>query len=996
MAHSNRIRILYIEDDPGIARLMQKRLGKAGYTVDIAADGAEGIAKYKSDSYDILFLDQSLPTYDGLEVLRILGSRGPLPPTIMITGTGDERVAVEAMKLGAGDYIVKDVGTKYLELLPSVIAKVLQQRRAVEEKMRAEEALRRSEEKYRTVLEEMEEGYFETDLAGNLTFINDAGCRNLGYPREELIGKNNRQYTDAANAKKVFEAFNELYRTGKPCRVFDYETIKKDGTKAIKELSVSLMRNPEGKPIGFRGVTRDVTERKRAEERLHQSEERYRTIIETIQEGYFETDLAGRYTYANDALCKRQGYSKEELVGMSNREFQDQTNAKKSYQAFHEVYRTGEPIKALEMEVIRKDGTKGISEVSVSLIRDAQGAPIGFRGISRDVTERKRAEEAYQAVVEKSLQGLHILQGGRAVFVNSACAKMLGYPKDELLALSTEQIRNLVHSEDQELAWGNYRDRMEEKAAPQSHEFRVIRKDGSVCWVEAFTSRIAYQARPALQVAMIDITERKQAENSLQEKEERFRQFFENEPEYCYMISPEGIILDVNNAALNSLGYKKEELIGEPLAKIYSPDSLPKMKELYAEWRETGSIKDQEMCIVTKDGTRRTVLLSAGAVRNADGKILYSVSVQRDITEHQWIKETLQKTEELLRLISEGASDGFLYIDNDGIIRVSNERMKAILGDRHPEGKPLSAFFDEENQKILAQNLKARWEGKGTIYEIVLTDRAGRRRDLLVSGTPYRDKKGVIQGVFGIYHEVTHERESARILSEHKEALKNSFFGIAEALSKVIEDRDPYTSGHSAGVAGLAEAIARTMGLPEDHVTGIYITGVLHDIGKMAVPVEILVKPGRLSDMEMSLIQIHPQAGYEILKGIEFPWPVAQAALQHHERMDGSGYPQKLSGAEIILEARILAVADVVDAMTHHRPYRPAFSQRDAVEEIKKGRGRIYDLQVVDACLEVLEGTEPFVISEYSTISTSPQLRRGSMNSSTLPTTTRMRSSGTK
>jgi PAS domain S-box-containing protein len=742
MAQSNPIRILYIEDDPGLAHLMQKRLGKAGYTVDIATDGAEGIAKYEANSYDILFVDQSLPIYEGLEVIRILSSRGPLPPTIMITGTGDERVAVEAMKLGAGDYIVKDVGTKYLELLPSVIAKVLQQRRAVAEKL--------------------------------------------------------------------------------------------------------------------------------------------------------------------------------------------------------------------------------------------------------------RAEEAYQAVVEKSLQGLHILQGGRAIFVNSACAKMLGYPKDELLALSTEQVRNLVHPEDQELAWGHYLDRMEEKAAPQSHEFRIIRKDGSVCWVEAFTSRIEYHARPALQVAMIDITERKQAETSLQEKEERFRQFFENEPEYCYMISPEGIILDVNNAALSTLGYKKEELIGAPIGIIYPPDSLSKVRELFEQWKETGSVKNQEVCIITKDGTRRTVLLSAGAVRDKDEKILYSVSVQRDITEHEWIKETLQRTEEHLRAILEGASDGFLYMDKEGTILVSNKRMKEILGDPHPEGKPLTAFYDEENQRILARNLTARWEGKGTIYEIELTDKRGRRHDLLISGTPYRDKQGAIQGAFGIYHDVTHERETARILSEHKEALKNSFFGTAEALSKVIEDRDPYTSGHSAGVAGLAEAIARTMAFPEDQVIGIYITGVLHDIGKMAVPVEILVKPGKLSNMEMSLIQVHPQAGYEILKGIEFPWPVAQAALQHHERMDGSGYPQGLRGDEIIIEGRILAVADVVDAMTHHRPYRPAFSLRDALEEIKKGRGRIYDPQVVDACLAVLEGKEPFVISEYSTISTAPQFRRGSMNSSALPTTTRIRSSGAR
>ena len=141
------IRILYIEDDPGLARLVQKRLQRAGYVVDIASDGAEGVAKHEANSYDLMFVDHNLPVYDGLEVIRILGSKGILPPTIMITGSGDERVAVEAMKLGAGDYIAKDTGTGYLELLPSVIEKVLDQRRAVAEKQRAQEALRKSGDK---------------------------------------------------------------------------------------------------------------------------------------------------------------------------------------------------------------------------------------------------------------------------------------------------------------------------------------------------------------------------------------------------------------------------------------------------------------------------------------------------------------------------------------------------------------------------------------------------------------------------------------------------------------------------------------------------------------------------------------------------------------------------------------------------------------------------------------------------------------------------------
>jgi putative nucleotidyltransferase with HDIG domain len=259
---------------------------------------------------------------------------------------------------------------------------------------------------------------------------------------------------------------------------------------------------------------------------------------------------------------------------------------------------------------------------------------------------------------------------------------------------------------------------------------------------------------------------------------------------------------------------------------------------------------------------------------------------------------------------------------------------------------------------------------------------------------PFFGGDGAVTGFIEIAEDIAERKEVEKALVKHKEALKNSFFGTAEALSKVIEDRDPYTSGHSLGVAGLAEAIARTMGFPEEEITGIYIAGILHDIGKMTVPVEILVKPGRLNNMEMSLIQMHPQAGYEILKGIDFPWPVAQTTLQHHERMDGSGYPQGLKGSRIIPAARIMAVADVVDAMTHHRPYRPAFSLQKTVEEIKQGRGRLYDPQAVDVCVEVLGGEKPFIISEYSMTSTSPKFRSRSTKASPLPTTTMVRASG--
>jgi len=192
--------------------------------------------------------------------------------------------------------------------------------------------------------------------------------------------------------------------------------------------------------------------------------------------------------------------------------------------------------------------------------------------------------------------------------------------------------------------------------------------------------------------------------------------------------------------------------------------------------------------------------------------------------------------------------------------------------------------------------------------------------------------------------------------------LQRTLDQTVEALASITEIRDPYTAGHQQRVAQISSAIGEEFGLPRDMVEGIHVAGTLHDIGKIAVPAEILTKPSKLLEMEFGLVKTHPQVGYQILKGIEFPWPVAEAVLQHHERLDGSGYPRGLSANEIISEARILAVADVVEAMASHRPYRPAFGIDMALDEILRGRGTIFDPEVCDACIRLFEekGFDPF------------------------------------
>jgi putative nucleotidyltransferase with HDIG domain len=229
------------------------------------------------------------------------------------------------------------------------------------------------------------------------------------------------------------------------------------------------------------------------------------------------------------------------------------------------------------------------------------------------------------------------------------------------------------------------------------------------------------------------------------------------------------------------------------------------------------------------------------------------------------------------------------------------------------------------------------------------------QRWLHFTSAAIRDAKGAMIGAIETMTDISPLKRAEDELRENVERLKKVMSGVIRAIDVIVETRDPYTAGHQHQVSRLASTIATEMGLPAETVEAIYVAASIHDLGKIYVPAEILSKPGRISDIERGFIRTHPQVGYDILKSIDFPWPIAEIVLQHHERMNGSGYPRGLKDGDIRIEARIIGLADVVESMGSHRPYRPTLGIEKALDEIRTNRGILYDSDVVDICLALFQ-----------------------------------------
>ena len=465
-----------------------------------------------------------------------------------------------------------------------------------------------------------------------------------------------------------------------------------------------------------------------------------------------------------------------------------------------------------------------------------------------------------------------------------------------------------------------------------------------------------------------DITERKKAEKALRDSEERYRILVENASDIVFRTDDAGYFTFINPAGLHITEYEEREMIGKQYSTFIRPDMRDNTMKFYGRQFVKGIQNTYlEYPLLTKSGHELWLGQNTQLIME-DGRVVGFQAVARDITDRKQAEKALKDSESKYQFLAENMADVVFTVDLNLVTTYVSPSIERMLGYTPEERMAQKADqqLTAASQKLVAEalleelgreNAKDSDPDRSRTMELEYYHKDGSIRHLVTYIRGIRDSEGKLTGFYGSHHDVT-ERKRGEKLRQTLDMLRKTIGTTIQVMVSAVEARDPYTAGHQNRCANLARAIATEMGLSQEKIEAIRMAGSVHDIGKLSIPAEILSKPSRLSKGEIILIKEHSQKGYEILKDVESPWPLAEIVHQHHERIDGSGYPRNLKGDDILVEARILAVADVVESMASHRPYRPALGLDAALEEIENNRGILYDKAVVDACLKLFQGKD--------------------------------------
>lgn len=593
-----------------------------------------------------------------------------------------------------------------------------------------------------------------------------------------------------------------------------------------------------------------------------------------------------------------------------------------------------------------------------------------------------------------------IRRDGTISYVSPAIREIGGCTSEQVLGGS---FFALVHPDDVSAARSSLSALLQRPGEQLHIDLRLQRKDGSICYTEC-VARNLLDVAPVNGIVMCsrDVTERTLDRSRIG----RLVAMVEGANEAIIGATLEGVITDWNRAAGELYGYSWKEVSGQSVTMLIPPEDREDVAARIRKMRAGEIIRHDEGVSVRKDGSRFAFSLTLSHITDARGVPIGVSAIVRDISAQKAAEIGLERLNRALKMLSRA---------NEVLVRATSEpsllkemctviierggyRMSWIGIPRDDSAKTVEPVAWEGEDEGYLQNVNFSWAdddygqgiaglaiktGKMQINRKLSTDErmapwesAAQQHGFVSSiALPLKDASAVIAVLMiNAAQADAFNAEECELLeqlaadlafglcalrsrvateaAEHRR--RESLQATVAAIASTVEIRDPYTAGHQRRVAELAVAIADEMGLPEERRQGLYLAAVIHDVGKISVPFEILNKPGKLSPWEFEIIKTHVTSGYDIVKGIDFPWPIAQIVLQHHERLDGSGYPNGIKGDDIQIEARILAVADTVDAIMSHRPYRPALGPEAALAEIRRGMGRIYDTAVVEACLAVV------------------------------------------
>jgi len=617
---------------------------------------------------------------------------------------------------------------------------------------------------------------------------------------------------------------------------------------------------------------------------------------------------------------------------------------------------TSESGRLAELAVVSwMDDDASVFDLSLSPVVEGGGHAVAKLMVARDVTEQRRVEEAFRESEEnfrtlfETVDDIIVVAApaGKIIHANSAVSTRLGYGAVELAGM---RVLDLYPPDKRGEAEALFAAVFQGERVSTSLPLRT--KSGALVPVETRVWLGRWDGADCIFGVSKDLTEE-------QETLQKFEGLFRGNPALMALSSlPEGRFTEVNEAFLSTLGYSREEVLGRTGGALGLFAQPEKQRVVSEQLRAQGRVVDREVKVRRKDGTVLDGLFSGELIENQGQESTLTVMI--DQTERKHAEEQLAEAARQWRQTFDAMSDSVALLDQEGRVLRCNVAT-TVLTDRGFDdivGRHCFEVFDDAaGFRADCPQLRALDSGQ---TEMSTLEQDGRW--VRVAFQPLTDENGRVSGGVHVLTDVSELKHAEQGLLESLTTQQSITQGVIAALARTVEVRDPYTAGHQRRVSELGAAIALRMGLGDECAEGVRVAGMLHDVGKITIPAEILSKPGRLTEMEFELIKGHSQAGFDILKTIHFPWLVAEMARQHHERPDGSGYPEGLSGEQILPEARILAVADVVEAMASHRPYRAALGIEVALDEVRSGAGTRYEATAVEACERVFE--EGFAFTE--------------------------------